>query len=136
MKPRKILKWLTFQKSEHFVNLSRVDPNLLSVAKPGYSSNEFLVLPGQTHGYCVALSLIQVTGCNLVNPKYNRDTNVGSRKVAGVLLKQEMQRLTGCAGLLFDFKTMSCGMYGWNLYFTVKRDMSASTPSKFRSRSH
>lgn len=123
-----------FQKSEHFVNLSRVDPNLLSVAKTGYSYNEFLVLPGQTHGYCVALSLIEVTGCNLINPKVNRD-NVASRKVAGVLHRQEMQRLMGCAGLLFDFEKMGCGMYGWNLYFTVKKDMSASTPSKFHNRS-
>lgn len=122
-----------FQKSEHFVNLSRVDPNLLSVAKPGYSYNEYLVLPGQTHGYCIALSLIKVTGCNLVNPKFHRDTNVGARKVAGVLHSQEMQRLMGCAGLLFNFQLMSCGMYGWNMYFTVKKDMSVSTPSKFRN---
>jgi hypothetical protein len=38
----------------------------------------------------------------------------------------------GCAGLLFGFNKMTCGMYGWTMYFTVKKDKSATTPgSKF-----
>jgi hypothetical protein len=43
-----------------------------------------------------------------------------------------MQRFTGCAGLLWDFQQIKAPMYGWNLYFTVKKDFSASTPSKFQ----
>jgi hypothetical protein len=128
IKFRKLVKWLSFQKAGQYVNLSRVDPELLDVIKPGWSmNNEYLCLPGQPHGYCVAVSLIKVTGCNLVNAKVGQ--NSSTRKVAGILHAQEMQRLMGCAGLLFNFNQMQCGMYGWTMYFTVKKDMSATTPS-------
>jgi hypothetical protein len=130
MNCRKIIKWLTFQKAGQYVNLSRVDPELLDVNHPGWGNNQYLCLPGQTHGYCVAVSLIKVTGCNLVNPKVGQNST--SRKVAGILHAQEMQRLMGCAGLLFDFREMHCGMFGWTMYFTVKKDMSATPSSKFR----
>ena len=123
---RRLIGWLTFQKAAQYVNLSRVDPELLDVVKPGWENNEYLCLPGQTHGYCVAVSLIKVESCNLVNPKVGQNST--TRRVAGVLHAQEMQRLMGCAGLLFGFKEMICSMYGWTVYFTVKKDMSATTP--------
>jgi hypothetical protein len=63
----------------------------------------------------------------LVNAKIGQ--NSSSRKVAGILHAQEMQRLMGCAGLLFNFDQMPSGMYGWTMYFTVKKDMSSTTPS-------
>jgi hypothetical protein len=99
------------------------------VAKSATNANEFLVLPGQTHGYCIATSVIYVTGCNLVQPKVTQNSTF--RRVAGVLHSQEMQRLTGCAGLLWEFSQLKAPMFGWTLYFTVKKDFTASAPSKF-----
>src|SRR3979411_632670 len=101
---RRIVQWLTFQKADQYVNLSRVDPELLDVIKPGWGNNEYLCLPGQTHGYCVAVSLIKGDTCNLVNAKVSMNST--TKMVARVLHKQEMQRLMGCAGLLFGFDKM------------------------------
>jgi hypothetical protein len=118
---RRIVQWLTFQKAAQYVNLSRVDPELLDVVKPGWGNNEYLCLPGQTHGYCVAVSLIKVESCNLVNARVGQNST--TRRVAGVLHAQEMQRLMGCAGLLFGFNKMICSMYGWTMLVLPQLDL-------------
>jgi hypothetical protein len=64
---RKLITWVTFQKSGNIVNLSRVNPGELAVSSMG--SQRYLILPGTTHHYMVAVSLVHIHECCLITPK-------------------------------------------------------------------
>jgi hypothetical protein len=118
-----------FQQLGKFINLSRINPASLAVSDSYGMSRSYVVLPGQSPGYCVATSLIYVHECALINGKPHKDTFV--KKVGGVLHSQEIERLMGCAGMLFDFQTIHANMYGWVIYFETKKQDFESQPSAF-----
>jgi hypothetical protein len=124
---RKIIEWLMFQQLGKFVNLSRIDPSMLTVSDGHSMNRSFVSLPGQTASYCIATSLIYVHECALINGKQHKDTRV--KKVGGVLHSQEIERLMGCAGMLFDFDSVAANMYGWVMYFETKKEDFQSQPS-------
>jgi hypothetical protein len=124
-----IIQWLTFQQFGKFVNLSRIDPSLLTVTDGHSMNRSFVSLPGQTPGYCIATSLIYVHECALINGKQHKDTRV--KKVGGVLHSQEIDRLMGCTGMLFDFKSVAANMFGWVMYFETKKEDFHSQPGTY-----
>jgi hypothetical protein len=114
---RKLIQWLTFQNAHHFINLSRVDPSRVAVAPIG--SQRHLIVPGSPNHYCLAVSLIYVHECSVIVPKASGVTLV--KKVGALLHSQEMERLIGCVGMLYDSQVLDANMYGWVLYFETKK---------------
>ena len=105
---RYLLKWITFQRSGTYVNLSRVDPTLV-----GVSSSEplaYLTAPGVTHGYLVCVSLVYVQECSIRKPKPISQWYV--KRVGGIMHTQELERLSGCLGMVFNFDDMDANMLG------------------------
>ena len=114
---RKLIQWLTFQNAHHYINLSRVDPSLVAVASIG--SQHHLIVPGSPNHYCLAVSLVYIHECSVVVPKASGVTLV--KKVGGLLHSQEIERLVGCVGMLYDSQILEANMFGWVLYFETKK---------------
>jgi hypothetical protein len=102
-----------------------VDPSLLG---HGGEPTQYLIEPGVTNGYLVALSLIYVHECALRTPKGIGETF--QKKLGGILHSQEMERLIGCLGMVFDFESIDANMLGSTFYFVTRRAESQSRNSK------
>jgi hypothetical protein len=123
------MRWITFQKSRHYVNLSRVDPEEIAVSSTW--SPRYLTLPGSAYHYVLAVSLVHIHECSIIKPKATGSTCV--KKVAALLHSQEVDWLIGCVGMLYDAKVMDANMFGWIMYFETKKEDHKSRLSNFIS---
>lgn len=127
---RYLQKWITFQKCGPFVNLSRVNPKLLSKSQENAYGASFLVEPGRNNGFLMAISMMVINSSSLLTLKMSTKGDWGQKKVGGTLLSQEMERLAGCLGMVFGFTEVEASMYRSELYFMAKREY-LSRPSMF-----
>ena len=102
-----------------------MDPSLLGC---GGEPSAYLIEPGVTNGYLTAVSLIYVHECSLRNPKPIGETF--QKKLGGLLHSQEMERLIGCLGMVFDFESIDANMLGSTIYFVSKRGDAQSRTGK------
>ena len=113
-----LIRWLTFQQSGRYVNMSRIDPNNITTSY--FGSQRFVVLPG-SNTQCICISLIYVHDCLLVFGKQTGETR--SKKVGGVLHLQEMERLAACFCMQYDMvPELNANAYGWVLYFNTRSE--------------
>jgi hypothetical protein len=113
---RHLFCWLTFQQSGRYINMSRVDPNSVTISN--FGSQRFIVLPGK-NTQCICISLIYIHNCALVFGKPQGDTM--NKKVSGVLHIQEHERLASHFCMQYDMVSeLSVNGYGWVLYFDTR----------------
>ena len=113
-----LFKWLTFQQSGRYINMSRIDPEKVTVSN--FGSQRFLVLPG-TGTQCICVSLVLVNSCSLVYGRQVGDTR--NKKIGGVLHIQEHERLASHFCMQYDqVSTLNANQYGWVLYFNTRNE--------------
>ena len=121
-----LIRWLTFRQSGCYINMSRVDPNNITVSY--FGSQRFIVLPG-SNTQCVCVSLIYVHDCSVVFGKQSGETR--SKKVGGVLHIQEMERLAACFCMQYDMVSeLNANAYNWVLYFNTRNEDFQSRSGK------
>ena len=112
-----LFKWLTFQQSGRYVNMSRIDPEKVTVSNSG--AQRFLVLP-RTSTQCVCVSLVLVNSCSLVYGRPVSETR--NKKIGGVLHIQEHERLASHFCMQFNQSELNANQYGWVLYFNTRNE--------------
>lgn len=113
-----LFKWLTFQQSGRYVNMSRSDPEKVTVSN--FGTQRFLVLPG-TGTHCICVSLILVNSCSLVYGRPIGETR--NKKIGGVLHIQEHERLASHFCMQYDLVSdLNANAYGWVLYFNTRNE--------------
>ncbi|KAG6376624.1 hypothetical protein JVT61DRAFT_1607 [Boletus reticuloceps] len=126
----------TFTHDNSFVNLSRVDPGLLSTRRvSSMTNNTGLVFANSARkdsAYAMCVSILYVTDCSLYNPRRSFSLNgPGLRVIEGDFLVQEFERLLGCLGVVYKSCTFGFDLFMAHFQFRtyVQRPTDTRTPN-------
>ena len=114
---------ITFQNSNNFANLSRVDPALISTGHLGQTYFHLLRAGAKAITFT---SVIIVDSCHLFEAKPAPNSKP-VKAISGALIEGEWERLIGAIGMVLHERDFKAQLFKDNLSFTT----APSTDSMF-----
>lgn len=109
------MKCMTFTINDHFVNLARVDPDLLTsmkVSAPNAKRQRFQLQVGDTTAICLTPIFCTVSNLDKLN-------KIQQRGLSGIVHSQEFDRMVGVLAMVFKQPVMRAPLYESSLTFST-----------------
>lgn len=115
---RLLFSGVVFASHKRFVNLSRIDPAIVST---GFNGSKCFHRPGSPNPI-VFTSVILVSTCDLINPKSVANSKP-VKAISGALFEGEWERFVGAIGMVIWEREFRGQLFKDNLSFTTSPQM-------------